>query len=250
LDLLLRTIKDNWANYRDHRFTVDYVTSDDEYLRGYELLFGRYTWVKFVERDQENFKSQFLSLIDDSIPVTCFFADDNLMTGRFSVDDKPFKVFIEDKDVLSLMMAHGKNLDHLADYGPQPLPHFDAENRWTWKGKCPLWGYGMNSTLGTFYRTNEIKSILQSCELRDAPYIEPEIHARPLPNPKMVCYDKSICLENALNMVITEWTNKHGNITAKMLNDKFLQGYSIADTFRGIDNKTPHVILEPEWGLR
>lgn len=244
-DLLLRTIEKNWKDYKDFSFIVDYTASSDEYLEGYLKLAVRFPWALFVKR--ENFKYQLLWLMDDDIPYTCMFADDNIMTRPFSVDDDPFKKLCDDQRILALSLSLGKNLEHHPDYGKMDIPAMDDHNRWEWKGKSVDWGYPMVSTLGNIYRTGDIKKKLSECELKDMPYMEPELRNKEIDRPLLICYDKSRVFENALNMVITEWTNPHGNITAKELNDKFRDGYRIKDTFQDFDNKTCHEILPIEW---
>ena len=59
--------------------------------------------------------------------------------------------------------------------------------------------------------------------------------------PKMICYNKSIIVNNPCNIVQTNNPNIHGNVDVNELNNKFLEGYIISlNNFDGIENTSCH----------
>jgi hypothetical protein len=201
----------------------------------------RFPWVEYIKR--ENFKEQFLKSIDDKINYMALFGDDNIFCRKFDTADGAFSIFDNDSRILALSLSLGRNTIFHPDYGEMKLPKFDCVNRWEWYGASVDFGYPMLSALGNIYHTNDIKEVLKQCELPDVPYIEPEILKRPISKPMLICYEESRVFENALNQVITEWENPHGNITAEYLNEQFLNGKQLKNIYDDYKNKTCHEII-------
>jgi hypothetical protein len=81
LDLLLQSILLNF-NVEDYKLNILYKASNDEYNRGYNMI--RDLYPQFTYKREENFKSDLMSLFNDS-EYTVFFTDDDIIYKSFKL---------------------------------------------------------------------------------------------------------------------------------------------------------------------
>lgn len=245
LDLFLRSMEEYFAEYNYFKVNVLYTFSNDSFYLGYESLFDLHPGVNFVR--ETNFKNDLVSLISD-YEYTVFFVDDIIWKDKFSIRDKEFSIFENstniDKKVLCLSLRINPDLNYCYTANiPMKKPKFFGGGMWEWKGASGDYGYPM-SLDGHIFRTKEIKPYLQKLNYKNPNNLEGILASVPLANPYMLCYENSKIVNNPANKVQTNNPNKHGNISAEYLNDKFLDGYMIdLEPFKGLKNTQCHMEL-------
>lgn len=240
LDLFLRSMEEYFPEYYYHNFNIIYTYSNQKFKKGYEELIKLYNNVKFIK--ETDFKKNILNKINKNIDYTVFFVDDIIWKEPFSTEDNEFHTFEVNKDILCLSLRLNPNLNYCYTANKSmSLPKTYNKGIWEWKGESGDYGYPM-SLDGHIFRTKEILPYLKKLNYKNPNSLEGSLASFPLSNPKMICYDKSKIVNNAINKVQTNNPNRHGNVTADYINNKFLEGYMIdLDPFRNMDNKQCHI---------
>ena len=83
LHLLLESILLNF-NVEDYKLNILYKASNDEYNRGYNMI--RDLYPQFTYKKEESFKTDLLSLFNDS-KYTVFFTDDDIIYKSFKLNN-------------------------------------------------------------------------------------------------------------------------------------------------------------------
>jgi hypothetical protein len=119
-------------------------------------------------------------------------------------------------------------------------PAYGDNNVFTWVGADGDYGYPM-SLDGHIFRTEDIALYLKDGDYSNPNLLESIMAGSPIKRQKMICYNQSVIMNNPLNKVQTLNNNIHGNITAEVLNNKWLNGERIKlDTFVGFNNISCH----------
>lgn len=242
LELFLRSFNNYVKDADRYVIRVLYTHSSDEFMQGYAKL-RTMPFNNAYFYPEADFKIDVLNLIDNKNSYTVFFVDDNVFKEYFDFYDRQMDIFDWDEDILCRSLRLGKNLDFCyPTQKPMRQPKFFGDNSFEWRKQDGDYGYPM-SLDGHIYRTSEIIPFLRELEYTNPNTLESKmassIHGLP---PKMICYDKSIILNNPINMVQKAWENKHGNVSASELNGKFLTGETISlDSFIGVVNRACHV---------
>ena len=240
LDLLLRSFAKMVKDHNLYEINVLYTYSNDRFKQGYDkLLKKRDSHVRFVR--ETDFKSTLLGLVNPQFPHTVFFTDDDVFKMPFDFYDNQMNVFNHNDDILCRSLRLHKNLNYCYPARiPMKPPLFLEDNSFRWRGEQGDYGYPM-SVDGHIYRTKDIMPFLANLEYNNPNLLEGRMVGAHLSANKMICYDKSIIVNNPINKVQTVNNNVHGNIDANFLNDKFLAGEIISlDNFIGIENTSCH----------
>lgn len=242
LELFLRSAKKYFKEYDDLKWNILYTYSDEEFGNGYKKLFqiNQDFNLNFVK--QNDFKSDLLNLIDKNNDISVFFVDDIVWKNEFSIENKEFKYFLSDDDVLTLSLRLHTNLSYCYPARiPMHTPKYDSENMtFRWRGQSGDYGYPM-SLDGHFFRTKEILPHLKTLNYNNPNSLESAMSFYPLPKHKMGFFEESKIMNVPINKVQTFNQNIHGNIPADLLNTKFLEGYIIdLEPFDGFKNISCH----------
>jgi hypothetical protein len=244
LDLFIRSFNHLVKDYYNYDIQVLYTYSDTKFEAGYNKLINKNNFnVRF--KKEIDFKSDLLGLVNSGNPYTVFFVDDNVFKNPFDFYDKQMDVFNWDETILCRSLRLHKNLNYCYPARKPMKPPVFVENVFSWRGQTGCYGYPL-SVDGNIYRTKDIMPYLTNLQYVNPNSLEGEMANAYVQTPNMICYDKSVIVNNPLNKVQTNNPNICGNISAEFLNDKFLEGFIISlDNFVGIENTACHQEITP-----
>jgi hypothetical protein len=251
LELLLRSIRDNFVNYDNHEIKILYLYDNEEYKKGYHMLFEMYPEFTYIKQEK-SFPQHLNEMFDTSKKYTMFGVDDDVFKERFDADSNEFGIFVANSNIVSLSLRLHPNINYC--YPMQidtPPPSYDRFNVFKWVGEQGDHGYPMSLDFNIF-RTNDILYYIFNSKLYDNPNsLESMMAMRPLEKPYMICFNKSPVVNIPLNRVQTFNNNIHGNICVDYLNKMFLNGYIISTSnIYGINNKACHQLIDIKFEKR
>jgi hypothetical protein len=240
LELFIRSFNKYVKDFDKYTVRILYTYSNDEYKKGYDKLISNdYYNIIFIK--ENNFKNDLINLFNPYEKHSVFFVDDIVFKNPIDFYDNQMEIFENDKNIVCRSLRLNSNLTYCYAMGCNiSRPNFLENNIFYWNGQQGDYGYPM-SVDGHIFRTNEILPYVLYMDYRNPNSFEGNMATRPLNLPKMICYDKSIILNNPCNKVQINNPNNHGNITAEELNNKFLEGYIISlENFDNIENESCH----------
>lgn len=235
LELLLRSMNLHWSEAYEHNIKILYTYSNDLFKQGYDKLTSDYDYEDVEWVKESNFKEDLIRLVEDK-KYTIFFVDDQVFKEDFSLSE--ISVFEHREDILCVSLRLHTNLSYCytANVPMKSIPSTVFE----WSGRGGDYGYPM-SLDSHIFRTKDIKPYLERLSYRNPNSLEATLAMYPMNRPRMMCFEKSKTINNVCNKVQTNNQNKHGNITAEFLNEKFLSGYTIStENIEGIKNISCH----------
>lgn len=241
LELLIRSMKFYFKEFSNFKIKILFKYTEPNFEKGYNKLFKLHPDENIIWSKENNFKNDLISLIDKQEKYTVFFVDDIVFKEPFSIEDEKFKYFDLHGDILCLSLRLHKKLTYCYPARvSMKSPDFNENNVFLWNNQSGDYGYPM-SLDGHIFRTKDIFFYLIMLNYDGPNPLEAQMSFKPLPYPKMMCYDKSIILNNPLNKV-QKWNNNvHGKVTAEEINKEFLEGKIIdLDTFKGYENISCH----------
>lgn len=235
LDLMLRSIKDNFVNYNNIYIRYDY--SSKEFKQGFNKLINKnynlpITYVEttgYFERDTKDiinnkFETEFMvNLCDDDIFIN--FTDITEIMKEYK------------EDICAISPRMGLNINYC--YGTQkdsPLPKFEPCGqflKWKWSDSDPSTDWGYPSAVNIhIYKTDWFKKVIKDLHFDTPNKLEYLFNTnRKIFKPYIVSFKKTHILNLPINQIQTlSPTNPFGKkfgYTSKELNDKFLNGYII-----------------------
>ncbi|MCK9445479.1 hypothetical protein M0Q50_01130 [bacterium] len=234
LDLFIRSFE--YYSKEKYDIKIIYTYSNDEFKKGYDKLINYYIDIDFIK--EQDFKNDVLKNIDLKKKYTSFFVDDIIFKNKFSINDNEFKIFENDKSILCLSLRLHPRLNYCYAANSPMKP--SNKTLFEWEYESGDNNYPMSVDMNIF-RTEEIYPLLYSLNYNNPNSLEMYLSMNPINKPKMICYDKSIIINNPCNKVQTNNPNKHGDIDAKYINDRYLDGYIIdLEEYKGIDNESCH----------
>ena len=232
LDLLIRSIK-KYFHLDTYKLIVLYTTSNDKYEIGYDILKNLHKDVSFIK--ENNFKNDFISLIDKKLPYIITFTDDAIIRDHIVVDNI-FYDFVDNEDIMCINMRLGRSVEYrLMDdlYGGPELirpPELDSGNIWRWVGDHKTTGfYYPMSAFGHLFRTVEFVEYISIISWNGIHDYETMMANNPMKNPLLICYDTNKIIDICLNVVLEGSDNLCGNISTEKLNTIWLSGKRIKD---------------------
>ena len=241
LELLLRSMKKFFKEFSDYKIDIIYKSDDDSFEQGYEKLKEIHKDENLIWKKDIGFQNCVIDVFDKTKKYAVFFVDDIVFKEPFSITDERFKYFDTHGDVLALSLRLHPRLTYCypANVKMKP-PVFDDNGCFLWRGQTGDYGYPM-SLDGHIFRSRDIYYYLLNIRYDGPNRLESMMSITPLFHPKLICYDKSVIMNNPLNKVQNFNENVHGTITAEYLNEQFLSGKRIDPTpFEGLENISCH----------
>ena len=235
LHLLLESILLNF-NVEDYKLNILYKASNDEYNRGYNMI--RDLYPQFTYKREENFKSDLMSLFNDS-EYTVFLTDDDIIYQSLKLNnDELHNIFmLTEANCFSLRLG----LNTVNCYTMQRLNKLENFNKHSFFHDTDLiepvisWkvGDGTNdyaypmSVDGHIFKTEYIKNL---CEVLE--YSNPNLFEGFLSNfgkPEMIIssYEHSKLVNSPINRVQETIQNLSGmkyRYSVEDLNEMYLDG--------------------------
>lgn len=241
LELLIRSLKRFFQEFSNFNIKILYTFTNSSFENGYNKLKNIHPDSNIIWKIEENFKKDLVNLFDKNNKYTVFFVDDNIFKEPFSIDDKEFKYFNSHGDILCLSLRLHPRLNYCYPASVKMTPpNFNENNVFNWMGQTGDYGYPM-SLDGHIFRTRDLFFYILNMDYNGPNPLEAQMAMKPLFYPKMMCYNKSIIMNNPVNKV-QEWnSNIHGNITSSFLNENFLNNKKIdLEPFIGFENTSCH----------
>ncbi len=232
LELLLTSIERFAPNLFDG-ITVLYKALD-EYLVAYHKLIEMKPNIKFVR--ETNFRSDVLTLIDDSYDFTSFLVDDAVFYGEVTNTKEEICNEITD-DVVCFSLRLGKNCcySHPANLHYTLGPHQDFGNMMKFNFREQQAGdfsYPL-SVDGHIFKTTFLKTLCLGVNYSNPNSLESALQSfywtKLLPE-NIVSFNESKLVSIPVNLVNTTFNNRHGLeffISEEELNERFMTGYLI-----------------------
>jgi hypothetical protein len=251
LELFLRSFNKYVINSSNYKINILYTYSDNIFKQGYDKLIKEYSNYNFVK--ENNFKLDLINLIDKNKEYTVFFVDDNIFKNKIDFYDKQEQLFKENLNILCRSLRLHNNLKRCypANLTYSKFPIFEKiDNNLIFKWVKQQGDYSYPMSLdGHIFRTNDILPLLKRLNYQNPNSLELNMSINPINKIKMICYNKSIIINNPCNIVQTNNSNLHGNENIYKLNQEFLSGKRISlINIDGIDSISCHqeikIILE------
>jgi len=235
LHLLLESILLNF-NVEDYKLNILYKASNDEYNRGYNMI--RDLYPQFTYKKEESFKTDLLSLFNDS-KYTVFFTDDDIIYKSFKLNnDELHNIFmLTEANCFSLRLGLNtvncytmQRLNKLNNYNTHNF-YYDVdliEPVISWKVADGTNDYTYPMSLdGHIFKTEYIKNL---CEILE--YSNPNLFEAFLSNftkPDMITssYKHSKLVNSPINRVQETFQNLSGmkyRYSVEDLNEMYLDG--------------------------
>jgi hypothetical protein len=251
LDLFLRSFQKYVFDSDLYDIHVLYTFSNDEFKKGYDILKEEVpSNVIFIE--EKSFKEDVLKTMNRKRMnignrFTVFFVDDDVFKEYVNLEDSQEDLFWMDKRILCRSLRLYPGLIYCYPQGDYMTPpSFEDNGVFTWLEEDGDFGYPY-SLDGHIFRTGDILYLLVDLNYTNPNSLEGALsRTKDRTMYKMICYPKSIIMNNPINMVQTNNPNKHGSVDATFLNKEFLNNKRLSlEPFRGFKNISCHQIVEP-----
>jgi hypothetical protein len=246
LDLFLRSFSRFVIDLYKYSIKVLYTYSNNEFKKGYDILIeNKLSNVVFIK--ETNFKQNLIKLIDINNIYTVFFVDDIVFKEPFAFFNNEMNLFGSNPAIACLSLRLHPHLTYCYAEGRSiRQPQFNKHNIFDWLKGEGDYGYPM-SVDGHIFKTEQIYAFIVGLDYDTPNSFEGKLHKNRKKMPQlMICYEKSKIINNPINRVQSVSLNRHGNISAETLNDKFLDGYIIDLTpFIGMNNIAVHTEVTP-----
>lgn len=238
LHLLLESILLNF-DVEDYKLNILYKASNDEYNRGYNMI--RDLYPQFTYKKEESFKTDLLSLFNDS-EYTTFFTDDDIIYKSLKITKDELHNIFTFSNAMCFSLRLGLNtvncytmqkLNKLNKYNThsfyQDIGLIEPIISWKVADGTNDYAYPM-SVDGHIFKTEYIKSLCETLE-----YTNPNLFEAFLSNftkPEMIIssYKHSKLVNTPINIVQETFKNLSGkkyNYSSEDLNEMYLDGVII-----------------------
>jgi hypothetical protein len=233
LDLLLRSMPEFPLNVN-----ILYNYSNDKFSAAYDQMLDEQDQVNDEQfTEQDDFKENLIDIVAQSDPLIVFFTDDDIFINPLpEIPDLP-------DNVACLSLRLNPHMDYCYTLNRPQKPPKMQNNIWDWRNADADYGYPM-SLDGHIFRTADILPLLEKLDYHNPNTLEGQLARHPINRPCMMCFDKSVIVNNPINRVQDTVPNRHGTVTAEWLNEQFLAGKRIKlEPFIGIEPNACHVEL-------
>lgn len=214
--------------------TMIIYRTDPDFSASYEIVKGAFPQVAFYKqsdtRPKEEFKSLVMQLLleESKSDYIVFGVDDNIFTDSIDLQFGMRK--LQETGSYGFYYRFGRGIDYSYTMDmPQGVPDLmDIGNdtlAWKFeKGKID-WDYP-NSVDFVLYRKEDIKDAIEKIAFTSPNYLEGEWANHADHHKIGLCHSKPRLINVPANNV-SQFGNRHGNITTEQLNQMFLQGLKI-----------------------
>jgi len=234
LDLLLRSIKDNFIELNPSEIKVYIKASNNDYRIAYLQLTKDHPEFHYIF--QTDFYSEVKKIINNfSKPYSLILVDDSVILNDFPVMNSLKYLEQIEFHQISLRMHLGIEYCHPADRYCSTSNMEQIEDNlfsWYWRNNDELadWGYAANID-SCFYKTQFLKNIINRISFDNVNDIEGRMNElRYEFRPKMICYDipKIATICNNLTQSGFNRHNPNPMYTIENLNQLYLEGRRIS----------------------
>jgi hypothetical protein len=256
LELFLTSMKyffPEWHKSRD--IHVLYTYSNEAFGAGYVKTITMHPEIHYVFENKGMFKMDTLGLLSKDRGLTTFFVDDDVFKGEFKMRSEEVKEFLIREDIacVSLRLCPRINYCYTMNV-PMKTPNFLDSRRyiWKWRDACPGdWSYPM-SLDGHIFKTAEILPLLTLLDFSNPNTMEGTLANSPYNIPHMICFEESKILNIPANKVQNVNGNRHGNMTAWEINERFNRGgrlslFKLLNKSEFLKNTACHQDVLLEW---
>lgn len=244
LELFIRSFNKYVKDFDKYIINIIYTYSNDNFKLGYDKLIGmNYPNVNYIK--ETNFRSDLIRMINLEKKHIVFFVDDNIFKNPIDFYDNQMDIFNKHGDILCRSLRLHPNLTYCYTMKISMIkPNFLHDNIFIWRGQSADFGYPM-SVDGHIFKTKDIFPYVINMNYSNPNSFEGQLASNPINIPKMICYDKSIVVNNPCNKVQNYNNNHAGSVRPDDLNDKFLDGYTISmSNIDGLENISCHQEIE------
>lgn len=230
LELFLRSMKKffpEWSKYSD--IHILYTYSTEAFGAAYTKTIALHPEMHYAFENQGMFKMDTLNLIDKKRFFTMFFVDDNIFKNHFTLQCEEVKDFVIREDIACVSLRLCPRINYCYTMNVMMTPPKFLEERhyvWKWYGASPGdWSYPM-SLDGHLFKTEEILPLITLLNYSNPNTMEGALANSPFNIPHMICFNDSKIFNVPANKVQSVNNNRHGNVSAQDINEKFLYSNS------------------------
>lgn len=243
LELFLRSMEKEFSQFDSEIIKILYTYSNDSFKEGYMKTQQTFSdkknllWIK-----ESNFKEDLLKCVDIDNRFTVFFTDDNIWINPFSLKNDRFVNFERCDDIccFSLRLNPYISYSYVNNRPITKRPVFDKYGVFSHIGMGSYYEYTM-SVDGHIFRTNDILPLMKKLTYNNPNSFEANLSKNQIPKTKMCCLEKSVIVNNPINMVQTVYKNRNEGGNAEEINRKYISGLRLSlDGISGINPKCPH----------
>ena len=225
LDALLRSIQENFVNYKAFKFNVLYTYSCDFYKQGYQLVKSRFPEVDFIL--EAYFKGDTSKIIQDKNRFTMFGHDDTIFINKFDTTSSTFSSFVRGQDVVSLSLWMHPGMTHSYGKGCRiDLPEFAADGSWMLTGQRGDWGKPFSTNFNIF-KTKDVINVIRHEEYISVNLLEWFISRVNFKKERALCFSAPIVVNIPVNSVQSVTMNRAAEISLDHCNVQYLNNKKI-----------------------
>lgn len=185
------------------------------------------------------FKKDLLAAFDARKPYVLCFVDDVVFLR--SPDESAIIDALHNDQVACSSLRMEPGYDHAYTRAQDmTLPEIGPGGLWDWTRCDHNWGYPMTVD-GHLYRMLDIEPFFRTLKYRNPNSLEAAIDSNRLSRPLMHCHESAVIVNNPANIVQTQHGNRHGDQSAREINDRFLAAQRIDPAcVEGIERRGPH----------
>jgi hypothetical protein len=228
LDLFLRSAEELARPWRELEPRVVCVASSPDFALGYDAVAAAHPAARLVVEQPGAFRRTVLDLLDERLPLSVFFVDDDVFVRGCELLGDEVLRFLADPRIAAYSLRLGESIDYCyALDRSTPSPAFGPGRTWRWRDGDGDWAYPM-SLDGHLFRTAEILSQLERTDFANPNTLEAALADAPLPHPFLACGALPSIVNVPANRVQDVARNRHMGRSAEDLNRRFLGGERIA----------------------
>lgn len=257
LHLLLESILANF-NVEDYKLNILYKSSNDEFNKGYNIV--RDLFPQFIYKKEENFKSDLISLFNES-KYTVFFTDDDIIYNSLKLTNDEIHNIFELTKAVCFSLRLGLNTTHcytmqklnkLEKYDTHKFIHdidlIESIISWKVENATNDYAYPM-SVDGHIFKTDFIKYFCENIEYHNPNIFEALLATITKNNMIVSSYEISKLVNSPINRVQETFQNLSGlkyRYTSEDLNEMYLDGVKLDfKKMKFNDITSPHQEIQP-----
>jgi len=234
LDLFIRSMKYFFPGYCRHKdIHVLYTYSNDFFKEGFGKVISRHPEIHYVLETQGEFKKDVINLVKEDRYFTLFFVDDNVFKNHFTIYCEEVREFASKEDIACVSLRLYPQICYSYTMNVSiKKPTFIEGNLhiWDWReADIGYWSYPM-SLDGHLFRTERILPLIKFLDYNNPNTLEGSLANNSFDLPYMICFNDSKIINIPANKVQDANNNRHGNISADQLNERFLKGFKLSLT--------------------